>query len=359
MTSVWKRLQRVNKHAAKFQFTVSYHQVTLETTSKWKPNKLSLAWTRRSRRVVTQALPWEPTMKDPLKGVVVWAVPENKEVCVTLFKDPRTQEMEDKDWTFVIEDVSPTGKRRQLASANINMKKYASIESSQTYLTLPFKPLTKKIVSAAMECTLSCVFLREGKATDEDMQSMASLMSVNTSDIAPLDDFDDDEDQEESQSSQQVLDLTSQIYMFTSSRSGSDIASTPISVASLSLYQKDEATPVASENRIIVSFDGADSNDPTDSREPSLASPTSDVSTPSAEGNCPRTQESAQDEYRYFGIHSLYWLFSEICFLCHKKNYINTYTVKPRSCGPQFVRTPRSYVQIFEGKKKVKLYKKL
>lgn len=35
MGSVWKRLQRVNKRAAKFQFTVSYHQVTVETTPKW------------------------------------------------------------------------------------------------------------------------------------------------------------------------------------------------------------------------------------------------------------------------------------------------------------------------------------
>lgn len=31
---------------------------------------------------------------------------------------------------------------------------------------------------------------------DEDMQSLASLMSVNNNDIAPLDDFDDDEDNE-------------------------------------------------------------------------------------------------------------------------------------------------------------------
>ena len=44
-------------------------------------------------------------MKDPLRGVVVWVIPENKEVSVTLFKDARTQEMEDKEWTFVIEDV--------------------------------------------------------------------------------------------------------------------------------------------------------------------------------------------------------------------------------------------------------------
>ncbi|PSN41828.1 hypothetical protein C0J52_14504 [Blattella germanica] len=155
MTSVWKRLQRVNKHAAKFQFTVSYHQVTLETTSKWKPNKLSVVWTRRSRRVTSEALPWEPTMKDPLRGVVVWVVPENKEVSVTLFKDPRTQEMEDKEWTFVIEDHP---------------------------LQLSFKPTTKKIVGATLECTLSCVLLREGKATDEDMQSLASLMIASLKD---------------------------------------------------------------------------------------------------------------------------------------------------------------------------------
>ncbi|KDR15579.1 EH domain-binding protein 1 [Zootermopsis nevadensis] len=257
MTSVWKRLQRVNKHAAKFQFTVSYHQVTLETTSKWKPNKLSVVWTRRSRRATSEPLPWEPTMKDPLRGVVVWAVPENKEVSVTLFKDPRTQTMEDKEWTFVIEDVSLNGKRRQVAATNINMQKYASVESTQHQLTLTFKPTTKKIVGATMDCTLSCVLLREGKATDEDMQSLASLMSVNNNDIAPLDDFDDDDDDGEdgSQKLQEVLDLTTQIDLLTNSLSGSEIASTPISVASLSSYQRDEATPVATEGR---SFSDAD-----------------------------------------------------------------------------------------------------
>lgn len=45
-------------------------------------------------------------MKDPLRGLGVWPVPENKDISVTLFKDPRTQELEDKDWTFVLEDVS-------------------------------------------------------------------------------------------------------------------------------------------------------------------------------------------------------------------------------------------------------------
>lgn len=35
MGSVWKRLQRVNKRAAKFQFTASYHELRVETTAKW------------------------------------------------------------------------------------------------------------------------------------------------------------------------------------------------------------------------------------------------------------------------------------------------------------------------------------
>ncbi|XP_011629682.1 EH domain-binding protein 1 isoform X5 [Pogonomyrmex barbatus] len=247
MSSVWKRLQRVNKRAAKFQFTVSYHEVTLETTTKWKPNKLSVVWTRRSRRVSSEPLDWEPCLSDPLKGIISWAVPDNHTVSVTLFKDPRTHELEDKDWTFVIEDVSSTGKRRHVAATNINMKKYATLESSQQQLKLDLKPTSKKIVSATLECTLSCVFLREGKATDEDMQSMASLMSVNNnSDIAPLDDFDNEdipEDVEEVsvKNLDEILDISAQLDLMTSSLTESELPSTPISVASLS---KDDTTPV-------------------------------------------------------------------------------------------------------------------
>uniref|UniRef100_V9IBZ8 EH domain-binding protein 1 n=1 Tax=Apis cerana TaxID=7461 RepID=V9IBZ8_APICE len=261
MSSVWKRLQRVNKRAAKFQFTVSYHEVTLQTTTKWKPNKLSVVWTRRSRRVSSEPLDWEPSLSDPLKGVISWAVPDNHTVSVTLFKDPRTHELEDKDWTFVIEDVSSTGKRRHVAATNINMKKYATLESSQQQLKLDLKPTSKKIVNATLECTLSCVFLREGKATDEDMQSMASLMSVNNnSDIAPLDDFDNEdipEDVEEvsGKNLDEILDISAQLDLMTNSLTESELPSTPISVASLS---KDDTTPVNDSDHIIrdVSLSG-------------------------------------------------------------------------------------------------------
>lgn len=70
------------------------------------PNNLIVILSRKSRCLVSEALPWEPTMRDPLRGIVIWPVPENKQLSVTLFKDPRNNDHEDKEWTFTIEDVS-------------------------------------------------------------------------------------------------------------------------------------------------------------------------------------------------------------------------------------------------------------
>ncbi|XP_030234226.1 EH domain-binding protein 1 isoform X2 [Gadus morhua] len=197
MASVWKRLQRVGKHASKFQFVASYQELMVECTKKWQPDKLVVVWTRRSRRKSSKSHSWQPGIKNPYRGVVVWPVPENIEITVTLFKDPHAEEFEDKEWTFVIENESPSGRRKALATSSINMKQYASPMPTQTDVKLKFKPLSKKVVSATLQFSLSCIFLREGKATDEDMQSLASLMSMKQADIGNLDDFEEDNDEEE------------------------------------------------------------------------------------------------------------------------------------------------------------------
>ncbi|XP_030368820.1 EH domain-binding protein 1 isoform X1 [Scaptodrosophila lebanonensis] len=243
MGSVWKRLQRVNKRAAKFQFTASYHDLRLETTAKWRPSNLSVVWTRRSRRVASAPLPWEPDMMNPLVGNISWPVPDNHAISVTLFKDPRTHELEDKDWTFVIEDITPLGKKRVLANASINMRKYASIESTAQSFTLSLKPVSRKITAADLELTISCVFLREGKATDEDMQSVVSLMSVNNNcDVAPLDDLEDIPDLENSGDlSDHLYGYTQQLEQMTTSLNGCMDMPTPLSVPSLS----EDPTPLA------------------------------------------------------------------------------------------------------------------
>ncbi|XP_035898317.1 EH domain-binding protein 1 isoform X2 [Anopheles stephensi] len=248
MGSVWKRLQRVNKRAAKFSFTVSYHELFMETTAKWRPNKLHVVWTRRSRRVHSSALEWQPDLINPLSSTMSWPMPDNHTIAVTLFKDIRTHELEDKDWTFVLEDVSQLGKKRALATATINMRKYASIESTQQTFTLRLRPVSKKILAANLELTLSCVFLREGKATDEDMQSIISLMSVNNvSDIAPLDDLEDIPDLENSiDFSENMSELTNQLEQLTTSLNSSELLTPMSGVPSL---LSDDQTPIVCGSR--------------------------------------------------------------------------------------------------------------
>lgn len=187
----------MGKHASKFQFVASYQELMVECTKKWQPDKLVVVWTRRSRRKSSKSHSWQPGIKNPYRGVVVWPVPENIEITVTLFKDPHAEEFEDKEWTFVIENESPSGRRKALATSSINMKQYASPMPTQTDVKLKFKPLSKKVVSATLQFSLSCIFLREGKATDEDMQSLASLMSMKQADIGNLDDFEEENEEDE------------------------------------------------------------------------------------------------------------------------------------------------------------------
>lgn len=224
MSSVWKRLQRVNKHAAKFQLVASYRELMVTGSKKWQPHKLLVIWTRRGRRVASQARSWEPTIRDPYRGRVVWPVPENVEVSVTLFRDPNSNVFEDKDWSFVVEDISAQGKRRHIAVGVVNVAKFARPDPTQTEVVLHMRPLTPKCTEAQLLLTLSCSLLREGKATDEDMQSIASLLSA-----APLaaPDYANLEDFEEEASPQASAQLSRLAADCSSLLSGGDSSPTP------------------------------------------------------------------------------------------------------------------------------------
>ncbi|XP_028711709.1 EH domain-binding protein 1-like protein 1 isoform X6 [Peromyscus leucopus] len=195
MTSVWKRLQRVGKRAAKFQFVACYHELVLECTKKWQPDKLVVVWTRRNRRICSKAHSWQPGIQNPYRGTVVWMVPENVDISVTLYRDPHVDQYEAKEWTFIIENESK-GQRKVLATVDVDLARHAGPVPAQVPLRLRLKPKSVKVVHAELSVTLSGVLLREGRATDDDMQSLASLMSVKPSDVGNLDDFaESDEDE--------------------------------------------------------------------------------------------------------------------------------------------------------------------
>ncbi|XP_038935522.1 EH domain-binding protein 1-like protein 1 isoform X11 [Rattus norvegicus] len=195
MTSVWKRLQRVGKRAAKFQFVACYHELVLECTKKWQPDKLVVVWTRRNRRICSKAHSWQPGIQNPYRGTVVWMVPENVDISVTLYRDPHVDQYETKEWTFIIENESK-GQRKVLATVDVNLAQHAGPVPAQVPLRLRLKPKSVKVVHAELSLTLSGVLLREGRATDDDMQSLASLMSVKPSDVGNLDDFAESDEEE-------------------------------------------------------------------------------------------------------------------------------------------------------------------
>ncbi|XP_038046960.1 EH domain-binding protein 1-like isoform X2 [Patiria miniata] len=211
MALVWKRLQRVGKRAAKFKFTASFHELMVEVTKKWQPDKLCIHWTRRGRKKSTELHQWVPGIKDPYRGTIVWTVPENVEMTCTLFKENRPDApFEDKEWTFIIEDEAKKGKRRALCQFTINMKDFASLVPAQAQRKFTLRPISKKCISATMTLTISCMLLREGSATDDDMQSLASILSYQQPDIADLDDFDDeDEDFDRELTSAKISELAS------------------------------------------------------------------------------------------------------------------------------------------------------
>ncbi|XP_027712014.1 EH domain-binding protein 1-like protein 1 isoform X2 [Vombatus ursinus] len=195
MTSVWKRLQRVGKRAAKFHFVACYQELVVECTKKWQPDKLVVVWTRRNRRICSKAHSWQPGIQNPYRGMVVWMVPENVDISVTLYRDPHVEQYEAKEWTFVIENESK-GQRKVLATADVDLSRHAGPVPSQVPLRLKLKPKSVKVLNAELSLTLSGVLVREGRATDDDMQSLASLMSVKPSDVGNLEDFAESDEED-------------------------------------------------------------------------------------------------------------------------------------------------------------------
>ncbi|RMB90542.1 hypothetical protein DUI87_33143 [Hirundo rustica rustica] len=70
MGSVWKRLQRAGKRAAKVRFEATLEELLVEGGGSWTPDRLTVVWSRRHRRVCS--------------------------------KDPQATAFDDKSWNFLV-----------------------------------------------------------------------------------------------------------------------------------------------------------------------------------------------------------------------------------------------------------------
>lgn len=134
-----------------------------------QPNKLSVVLTRRNRRTASQPMLWEPTIRNPYRGMVLWTLAEILDIEVTLFKDPKNNKYESKDWTLSIEDISAIGKPRRIASTSINISDFVdeqfSVPSRHEFFKLTLNLTSKKVKESYITFMMTTQFLKEGKAT--------------------------------------------------------------------------------------------------------------------------------------------------------------------------------------------------
>nr|CDS24099.1 Calponin EH domain binding protein 1 [Echinococcus granulosus] len=188
--SLWKRIQRIGMKAAKFQFTVSLEELSIRFEKGYRPKGVTIVFTRRGRRCTSQPIMLQNSSPEDSSLSYMWAVPDNLEVVTTLYRNEKDISFEDKEWTFQIEDVcmsvaefkeaapSATTRRRVLATRSLNLAEFASALPTQNNLKVKLRAASKKVSSATLLFTLHGLMLRSGEATDEDMISVASSMSL-------------------------------------------------------------------------------------------------------------------------------------------------------------------------------------
>ncbi|BHF80984.1 EH domain-binding protein [Sparganum proliferum] len=189
--SLWKRIQRVGKKAAKFQFTASLEELSVSCCKGYQPKAVVVVLTRRGRRCTSKAITLTKSVTEENAFTVSWSAPENLEIVTTLYRNEKDLVFEEKEWTVQVEDVgmsaeafqqtsiSATTRRRVLAARQLNVSEFAASLPTQNNLKISLRLASKKVTSVVLFLTLHGLMLRTGEATDEDMISLASMMSLS------------------------------------------------------------------------------------------------------------------------------------------------------------------------------------
>ena len=195
------KLKRIGKRAYKFEYTLTLHSLAVEVSRpKFSPNHVSVAFSRRGKRLHSKLLKWEPSINKPTHGYVVWPEPEPLTTVVTLYKGAKDKNYECKEWDISIIEVTREGKKKLLGKKGINMSQYTGdVVGNSQDIKLRLDPSGRRMKSLSVDCSLNSRFIRAGKSTDADMHSQTSQMSASglsyisdteDLDIADLNDLD-------------------------------------------------------------------------------------------------------------------------------------------------------------------------
>uniref|UniRef100_A0A1I7ZNM3 Calponin-homology (CH) domain-containing protein n=1 Tax=Steinernema glaseri TaxID=37863 RepID=A0A1I7ZNM3_9BILA len=182
--SLWRKIQRTNKKAAKYRFNLTLNDLLIDGNDGWQPEQIIVALMHRRRRYETKPRRVEPSFADKCRCLVVWPeqAPDFIDVLTTLYKDQRNQQFDDKEWTLVIEEVTPKRKNRPLAAVALNLRMFINdTPGEKTELKMKLRPLREEVKMCLIKFVIDSHLLKEGDAVDDDMQSIASGISESAS----------------------------------------------------------------------------------------------------------------------------------------------------------------------------------
>ncbi|KRZ74381.1 EH domain-binding protein 1, partial [Trichinella papuae] len=174
---VWRKIQHQNKRSTKFRFVAHFHELAIECSSKWQPSSVRIVWEHRKRRYTTKAHSWEPSITNPYSGIIVWPEQDadNLEVITTLYRDPQQGHFDDKEWTFVVEEVKRSGKYKPIASVNINLRMFASeMRGSITEMKFQLRPLKEALQRCTLQLQLTCAIVGNNALFEERMDKASN-----------------------------------------------------------------------------------------------------------------------------------------------------------------------------------------
>ncbi|CAN8177835.1 unnamed protein product [Coccothraustes coccothraustes] len=124
MGSVWKRLQRAGKRAAKVRFEATLEELLVEGGGSWTPDRLTVVWSRRQRRVCSKPRRWQPGIQDPRRGMV--GLGGARDPRGGRDPDPQAAAFDDKTWNFLVVNES-RGRRSVVAAAPLELGRLAGV----------------------------------------------------------------------------------------------------------------------------------------------------------------------------------------------------------------------------------------
>ncbi|KAJ7394475.1 DUF3585 [Desmophyllum pertusum] len=177
MSSRILRKFRHNKaEVSDFQITASVSSLTIECVKdKWQPNKLVIVWHKEKSKASTK------------KNCNMWPEPDPVQTKFTLRvifvstgSGSNTQgellQYQDKKWNIFVQNLSPSGRHKVLATGAIDINDYISEDPKTFDITVTLKPANINVVSGSIEFQLSSVLLEDGLPRRTDKEIFDEIM---------------------------------------------------------------------------------------------------------------------------------------------------------------------------------------